>query len=277
MPRISIIRKVTICGVARLYAIVRLSGAGLGYVRTIPCGVAGGVVSMPPGVKTKRSCEEATPVGEEIMMLPLGSAPVRGKNSVISFTLIRRNGIATPPINTDVTVPKFSPKTCNTVPTSPRVGVNEVISGADVISVNDVVLLTTPSGVVKPITPETPSGGTVSVTCVAPTICGVIATFTPPMLACVVPARFRPVIVMRVPGLPRAGETPVMAGNAGIPSVRAMPPCVITVTTSFGVTPAGIEAVSCAGLTMVKGTFVRPIFTFCVPVKFSPEMRKIKP
>src|SRR5919109_2408180 len=113
------------------------------------------------------------------------------------------------PKRTPVTEPRLVPEIVTTVPTGPRTGAKVVMVGGR-ITRKSLALVAVPPGVVTVTRPVTALGGTVTVISVA--VLSVISASAVPIRTDVAPASVLPLIVRGMPGMPCAGDTPVIAG-----------------------------------------------------------------
>ena len=154
--------------------------------------------------------------------------------------------LAAVPLNFTVALTRFVPTINTVVPTGPLVGANAVIVGGEAVTVNDVVDLAVPPGVVRDITPLGAPAGTVAFTEVAETTVTAVPA-TPLNETAVVPVRLVPVIVTIVPAVPVVGVKDVIVGGGATtvndPVLVPVPDAVVTATLPL-VVPTGTTAVS---------------------------------
>jgi len=150
--------------------------------------------------------------------------------------------LALAPLNvTDVAPLKLVPLIVTLVPTGPLVGVKPVIAGGKT-TVNALLLVAVPPGVVTPIGPIIVPAGTVAWIAVSEvTVKLAISALNVTEVA---PVRFVPLIVTLVPASPLVGAKPVIVG--GLTTVNALlllavPPGVVTLS-GPATAPAGTVA-----------------------------------
>jgi hypothetical protein len=212
--------------------------------------------------------------------LPVTAPAGTGATMLVPFQLV---GVAFTPPNVMVlapcVVPKFAPLIVTAVPTTPELGFNPVMLGADVVIVKLEPLLAWPPTVTTTL-PVTAPAGTGATMLVPFQLVG--AAFTPPNVIALVPCvapKFAPLIVTAVPTTPEFGLRLVMLG-AGVAAftVKFEPllACQPTVTTTLPVTaPAGTGATILVPFQLVGAAFTPPnviVLVSCVAPKFAPEI-----
>jgi len=238
-------------------------------------GVKDEIVGTPATVVTvKLALLVAVPPGVVIVIFPV-VAPL-GTVAVIDVALTTVYAVAVVVLNLTVVAPvRFVPVIVTRVPTGPEAGSNVVIVGAGVttVTVNDVLLVAVPPGVVTVIFPVVAPLGTVAVIDVALTTVNDVATVVLNLTA-VAPVKFVPVIVTRVPMGPVVGVKELIVGRDAVtvklPVLVAVPPGVVTVIFPV-VAPVGtVTVIDVADTTLNAVAAVVLNFTAVAPVKFVP-------
>jgi hypothetical protein len=119
--------------------------------------------------------------------------------------------LATVPLNRTLVAPvRFVPLIVTAVPTGPLDGLNDVIVGAEAVTVKSPALVAVPPGVVAEIFPVVAPEGTVASMRMAETTVKLAAV--PLKRTLVAPVRFVPLIVTAVPTGPLDGLNDVIIG-----------------------------------------------------------------
>src|SRR5713101_7957506 len=224
-------------------------------------------VKLAPLLATPPTVTTTFPV-----VAPLGT----GAAMLVPLQLV---GVANVPLNVTVlvpwVVPKFVPVIVTDVPTTPEVGVRQVMLGAGGVTVKRTPLLAPPPTVTTtfPVVAPAGTGATMLVPLQLVGVAAVPLNVTV-LVPCVAP-KFVPVIVTDVPTTPAVGFKLVMLGGGGVTvkltPLLATPP---TVTTTFPVVaPAGTGATMLVALQLV-GVAAVPlnvtVLVPCVAPKFVP-------
>lgn len=239
-----------------------------------PTGPVAGVnvVIVGTWVTMKSVALVPVPLALAIVMRPV-VAPV-GTVVVICVLELTVNAAFTP-LNFTVTVPlKSAPVIVTLEPTGPLVGVNDVIDGADGVTVKSVAEVALPFGVVTTILPVDALVGTVAV--MRPELLTVKVAVAPLNVTAVAPVKLVPLICTLVPLGPLLGVNDVMVGPEGVTvKLLELVPVPAEVTTEMAPVPApvGTVAVICVGpLTVYVVALVPAKRTAVAPVKFVPVM-----
>ena len=145
------------------------------------------LVAVPPAVVTE-ILPEVAPLGTPVTM------------AVFERTVL----VATTPLKVTCVAPvKFVPEIVTAVPTPPEEGIKPEIAGGG-ITVNELLLVAVPPGVVTEMVPLVATAGTAALICVADAL--EIDAVVPLNVTAVAPVRFVPVITTGVPTLPDPGE-----------------------------------------------------------------------
>jgi hypothetical protein len=181
------------------------------------------------------------------------------------------------PLNaTNVAPVKLVPVITTLVPAGPLAGEKPEIVG-DGITVNELVLVAAPAGVVTEIVPVVAPAGTAAVIWVEESTLKLTAP-VPLKATRVAPVRLVPVITTLVPTGPVAGEKFEIAGaTAKLFALAAVPPDVVTEMGPV-VAPAGTPAVICVEESTLKAAVLVPLnATEVAPVRFVPVMTTLAP
>jgi hypothetical protein len=176
------------------------------------------------------------------------------------------------PLNFTAVAPvKFVPVMVTIVPTSPLVGVKDVIVGSGigkVVTVKSAELVAVPSGVVTDILPVVAPAGTVAFTDVAViSVIVLTATAVPLNLIEVIPPKFVPLIVTTVPTIPLAGVKELKVGDVGALTIKL----VILVAVPSDDVAVIFPVVAPTGTVTFNDVSVRPVTEFiatAVPLNF---------
>lgn len=163
-------------------------------------------------------------------------------------------------------------------PTAALVGVNEVIDGGGILTVNEVADVTVPPGVVTAIVPVVAPAGIVAVICVAEVAVKVVAA-VPLKVTAVVPVKFVPVSVTVAPLAPLEGVKEVIVGagtTVKLVALVAVPPGVVTAIVPV-VAPVGTVAVIVVALALKVVAAVPLKLTAVAPVKLVPVSVTVEP
>ena len=145
---------------------------------------------------------------------------------------------------TDVAPVKFTPFTVTVVPTTPLLGVNELIKGA-AVTLKLLVLVPVPAALVTLTAPVVAPVGTTAVSWMSETTVNVVA-FVPLKATDVAPVKPAPFTVTVVPTLPLVGVNELIEGavkTLKLPALVPVPTGLVTLIVPV-VAPAGTTAVS---------------------------------
>jgi hypothetical protein len=173
------------------------------------------VMVMGLGSTVKATLLVPVPPGPVTTIVATPAVAAVGTTKVRVVELVTLSVVVMPFSVTLVAPVKLVPVTVTTVPGSALAGAKLVIVGAVggvAVTVNGVLLLAVPAGVVTLMVPEGAAAGTVKVMLVALTVVNVVVSA--PSITAVAPLRAVPVTVTVVPAMPLVGVKLVMVGAA---------------------------------------------------------------